>query len=73
MAKRHYDWTNGPAELEPHSLTKHQVLVDYLIRYFQQRLLNARGRDRFRITLVDGFCGGGRYQVNGTVLISTES
>ncbi|WP_126221036.1 three-Cys-motif partner protein TcmP [Burkholderia vietnamiensis] len=66
MAKRHYDWTNGPAELEPHSLTKHQVLVDYLIRYFQQRLLNARGRDRFRITLVDGFCGGGRYQVKGT-------
>ncbi|CAL8477413.1 three-Cys-motif partner protein TcmP [Caballeronia sp. S22] len=66
MAKRHYDWSNGPAELEPHSLTKHQVLVDYLIRYFQQRLLNARGRERIRITLVDGFCGGGRYQVKGT-------
>ncbi|MGT2476646.1 three-Cys-motif partner protein TcmP [Paraburkholderia terrae] len=66
MAKRHYDWSNGPAELEPHSLTKHQVLVDYLIRYFQQRLLNARGRERIRITLVDGFCGGGRCQVKGT-------
>ncbi len=66
MAKRHYDWSNGPAELEPHSLTKHQVLVDYLIRYFQQRLLNARGRERIRITLIDGFCGGGRYQLKGT-------
>lgn len=66
MAKRHYDWSNGPAELEPHSLTKHQVLVDYLIRYFQQRLLNARGRERIRITLVDGFCGGGRYRLTGT-------
>ncbi|QWF11180.1 three-Cys-motif partner protein TcmP [Ralstonia solanacearum] len=63
MAKRHYDWSNGPAEILPHSLTKHQVLVDYLIRYFQQRLLNARGRDRIRITLVDGFCGGGLYRL----------
>ncbi|WP_321945234.1 three-Cys-motif partner protein TcmP [Paraburkholderia sp. J10-1] len=66
MAKRHYDWSNGPAELEAHSLTKHQVLVDYLIRYFQQRLLNARGREHIRITLIDGFCGGGRYQLKGT-------
>lgn len=66
MAKRHYDWSNGPAELEPHSLTKHQVLVDYLIRYFQQRLLGARGRDKIKITLVDGFCGGGLYHVQGT-------
>lgn len=47
-------------------MTKHQVLVDYLIRYFQQRLLNARGRERFRITLVDGFCGGGRYHLKAT-------
>ena len=66
MAKHHYDWSNGPATLEPHSLTKHQVLVDYLIRYFQQRLLNARGRDRIRITLVDGFCGGGLYHLEST-------
>ncbi|NSX02755.1 three-Cys-motif partner protein TcmP [Cupriavidus gilardii] len=66
MAKRHYDWSDGPAEIAPHSLTKHQVLVDYLIRYFQQRLLNARGRDRIRITLVDGFCGGGLYRLEGT-------
>jgi three-Cys-motif partner protein len=69
LAKHHYDWSSGPAELEPHSLTKHQVLVDYLIRYFQQRLLNARGRERFRITLVDGFCGGGRYYVKATGLL----
>ena len=66
MAKKHYDWTDGPAELEAHSLTKHDVLVGYLCRYFEQRTLNARGRDRFRITLVDGFCGGGLYTVRGT-------
>lgn len=66
MAKKHYDWTDGPAELEAHSLTKHEVLVDYLRRYFEQRTLNARGREVFRITLVDGFCGGGLYKLKGT-------
>ena len=66
MAQKHYDWTDGPAELEPHSLTKHQVFVDYLLKYFEQRTLNARGREVFRITLVDGFCGGGLYRVKGS-------
>lgn len=66
MAKKHYDWVNGPAELEAHSLTKHDVLVGYLRRYFEQRTLNARGRERLRITLVDGFCGGGLYTIRGS-------
>ncbi len=47
------------------SLTKHEVLVGYLLRYFEQRTLNARGRERLRITLVDGFCGGGLYTIRG--------
>ena len=64
--KKHYDWTDGPATLEAHILTKHDVLVGYLIRYLEQRTLNARGRDRFRITLVDGFCRGGLYTVAGS-------
>lgn len=66
MAKKHYSWRDGPATLERHSLTKHEVLVEYLKRYFTQRTLNARGRDRFRITLVDGFCGGGEYLLRDT-------
>uniref|UniRef100_UPI00352B788A three-Cys-motif partner protein TcmP n=1 Tax=Aerococcus urinaeequi TaxID=51665 RepID=UPI00352B788A len=41
-------------------------MVNYLRRYFEQRTLNARGRERFRITLVDGFCGGGLYTLRGT-------
>ncbi|THT95451.1 three-Cys-motif partner protein TcmP [Lampropedia puyangensis] len=65
MAESHYDWKNGPAEIDPHSLTKHEVLVGYLIRYFEQRTLNARGREQLRITLVDGFCGGGLYTLKG--------
>lgn len=66
MAKKHYNWADGPAELDAHSLTKHDVLVGYLCRYFEQRTLNARGREIFRITLVDGFCGGGIYTIRGT-------
>ena len=62
----HYNWGSGPAELDAHSLTKHAVLVEYLKRYFEQRTLNARARDRFRITLVDGFCGGGAYVLKGS-------
>ena len=65
MAKKHYDWAEGPAELASHSLTKYEVLVGYLLRYFEQRTLIARGRERLRITLVDGFCGGGLYTIPG--------
>lgn len=66
MAKKHYEWGDGLAEIDEHSLTKHEVLVGYLKRYFEQRTLNARGADRFRITLVDGFCGGGLYALRGS-------
>lgn len=62
---KHYDWTNGPAELESHSLTKHSVLAEYIRRYIEQRTLNSRGRDVFRVTLVDGFCGGGQFRLRG--------
>jgi three-Cys-motif partner protein len=65
LARKHYDWAEGPAEIDAHSLTKHEVLVGYLLRYFEQRTLNARGRERLRITLVDGFCGGGLYTIRG--------
>ena len=62
---KHYDWGNGPAELDPHSVTKHDVLAGYIRRYLEQRTLNARGRERLKITLVDGFCGGGLYKIRG--------
>lgn len=66
MAKKHYDWADGPAELESHSLTKHAVLVEYLKLYFEYRTRNAPGREVFRITLVDGFSGGGLFKLKGT-------
>jgi len=66
VGKKHYDWDQGRAEIEEHSLTKHSVLVEYLLAYFSQRMVNRRGAERFRITLVDGFCGGGTYRLRGT-------
>jgi three-Cys-motif partner protein len=66
LAKKHYHWGDGPAEIERHSIVKHDVLAEYLGKYFEIRTLNARGRERFRITLVDGFCGGGLYRLQGT-------
>jgi three-Cys-motif partner protein len=65
VSKKHYDWERR-AEIDEHSLTKHSVLVEYLLAYFSQRMLNRRGAERFRITLVDGFCGGGMYRLRGT-------
>ncbi|BCQ21904.1 three-Cys-motif partner protein TcmP [Caballeronia sp. NK8] len=66
MSKKHYNWGDGPAIIDEHSITKHQVLVDYLIRYFDQRTRNSRGQESFKLTLVDGFCGGGEYYLRGT-------
>lgn len=66
MAKKHYDWSDGPAEIAQHSVTKHQVFVEYLLKYFQQRTIGAIGRERFKVSLIDGFCGGGLYTIGGT-------
>lgn len=66
MAKKHYNWADGPAELDEHSLTKHEVLVEYLKLYFEYRTRNAPGREVFRLTLVDGFSGGGLYKLKST-------
>lgn len=60
MTRRHYDWRNGPAEIEQHSIAKHEVLRAYLARYFET-LASQPQIDNFRLTLVDGFAGGGLY------------
>ena len=60
MAKKAYDWKNGPAEIQQHSIVKHHLLQAYLADYFQT-LATAPGQEELRITLVDGFAGGGQY------------
>src|SRR5690606_5526842 len=61
MPRKEYGWANGtiPA-IAPHSLAKHRILREYVQRYIH--VLTARpGTEVLRLTLVDGFAGGGEY------------
>lgn len=60
MAIHHYDWGNGPAPIQQHSVAKHRILQSYLSAYFQT-LVSSPHQDVLRLTLVDGFAGGGLY------------
>ena len=61
MAGR-YDWKSGiPPRLDEHSAAKHRVLRRYVENYIQI-LCQDPHRDRMRLVVVDGFCGGGIYQ-----------
>lgn len=55
-----YTWENGPEAIAQHSIAKHRILQSYLSAYFQT-LAGGQRRDEFKLTLVDGFAGGGLY------------
>lgn len=68
MAKtRHYDWLIGDAlpELGLHSYAKHQIFDAYISAYIRT-LTKSHLTRRLKLTLVDGFCGGGRYAMGAT-------
>lgn len=58
MVKVQYKWSAG-ASLGEHSRRKHKILREYLRAYLTVRC--SLPRERFRIAIVDGFAGGGRY------------
>ncbi|MBA4344480.1 MAG: hypothetical protein C0423_20260 [Methylibium sp.] len=62
MPVNHYEWSwGGPLpELLRHSEVKHSLLRDYLVDYFLTLVASPR-QDKIQLTVVDGFCGGGRY------------
>ncbi len=60
MASSKYSWKNGPDVIQQHSIAKHRILESYLAAYFQT-LVGGQPRDEFKLTLVDGFAGGGLY------------
>lgn len=62
MAQSHYKWTVGqrPPLLKRHSEVKHALLRQYLVEYFVTLFQEPRRR-QLRLTIVDGFCGGGLY------------
>lgn len=61
MAKKHYDWKDGPAKLQQHSVAKHKLLRSYLAAYFPT-LISSPHQDELRLTIIDGFAGGGKYE-----------
>lgn len=72
MVEKRYDWTSG-AQLEEHSRRKHKILREYFFDYLTVRCKLPQ-QERFRLAIVDGFAGGGRYQCGtaGSPLIFIE-
>lgn len=80
MIANHYQWKWGDAlpPLRRHSEVKHSLLRAYLVEYFLT-LVSTPAQDRIQLTIVDGFCGGGRYlneagvEVPGSPLVILEA
>ncbi|WP_109807558.1 three-Cys-motif partner protein TcmP [Sphingosinithalassobacter portus] len=60
MAEKRYEWSDG-AVLEDHSKRKHKILREYFFEYLTVRSQLPQ-QTKFRLAVVDGFAGGGRYQ-----------
>lgn len=60
MVEKRYEWAKG-ATLEEHSRRKHKILREYLFEYLVVRCRLPQ-QSRFRLAIVDGFAGGGRYR-----------
>jgi three-Cys-motif partner protein len=59
MVAKPYSWEAG-ATLEEHSKRKHKILREYFARYLAVRCQLPQ-QSRFRLAIVEGFAGGGRY------------
>lgn len=72
MVEKRYEWAEG-AKLEEHSRRKHKILREYVFDYLSVRCRLPQ-QERFRLAIVDGFAGGGRYQCGtaGSPLIFIE-
>lgn len=60
MATKTYDWASG-APLEDHTGRKHKIIREYFYSYMVTRCQLPQ-QERFRLCVVDGFAGGGRYK-----------
>jgi three-Cys-motif partner protein len=72
MVEKAYAWASG-ATLEEHSRRKHKILGEYFAQYLGVRCQLPQ-QERFRLAIVDGFAGGGRYACGtpGSPLIFIE-
>jgi three-Cys-motif partner protein len=69
MPKKHYDWKIGEAlpEIGAHSIAKHKVFARYIDRYIRI-LSSSPARRELNLTIIDGFCGGGKYAYGDSTL-----
>ncbi|KPB32401.1 Uncharacterized protein AC515_3710 [Pseudomonas savastanoi pv. phaseolicola] len=57
-----WNWaTQNFPTIDPHSKVKHQIIEEYLQAYVQVLMRNPM-RPELHLSIVDGFCGGGRYK-----------
>ena len=72
MATKQYEWAAGAA-LEEHSRREHKILREYFFKYLTVRC-QLPHQSRFRLAIIDGFAGGGRYRCGtaGSPLIFLE-
>jgi three-Cys-motif partner protein len=72
MVEKPYDFGGG-AILGEHSKQKHKVLREYFYRYIKTRCQLPQ-QSKFRLAVVDGFAGGGKYEdgSSGSPLIFIE-
>lgn len=59
MVAKPYTWAEG-AQLDEHSRRKHRILREYFHQYLMVRCQNP-AQTKFRLAVVDGFSGAGRY------------
>lgn len=64
-----YHWRLGASlpELGTHSVAKHDIYDTYVARFIRT-LTKRHVQTQFRLTIVDGFCGGGLYAFAGDVV-----
>jgi len=69
---KNFEWSlsDRPPKLEDHSFAKLGVLRRYIRSYFE-RITSHLGMDHLKLDLVDGFCGGGIFDFNGTTVSGT--
>ena len=72
MVEKRYSWENG-VKLEGHTQRKHKILREYFARYLAVRCAFPQ-QTKFRLAIVEGFAGGGRYECGspGSPLIFLE-
>jgi three-Cys-motif partner protein len=69
MPRKHYGWRIGEPlpKIGLHSLAKHNVFASYVDRYI--RILSPQPAKReLNLTIIDGFCGGGKYSLDNTIV-----